>query len=399
MKQIGFPLYFNHVPKCAGTSLNEVFCRGLHRDQLGVEPFVTAVELYTLRASRFDRLAFVGSHVPHWVAARRLPDWTFVTVLREPWSRFQALCRHLVRIEGSEPQALQNQQAEFLRLLRGGAHAEAMEQTRHWYPRHASIASYFLPDPVYDVALPADVGERAKAVLASYDIVLLADRLHEDSLWIDRVFNGQESGAPARLNTSAQYGDVSGGPFDDAYRARFDELYPYERDVYDAARERYPGTRERLRDEITQGRRGPRVPAPVPQPLYALDWEAPTRCGGFSDRLFAASLGYVRSVARRVETDVARLEFNLPRAGAARIEAVVWVSPVDIQFAVHVRLNGTPLPLFDERREIGDPNQIWSSVDVDAATVGDGRCVLEIDRRNAPSLTEFWLLDFVVRAR
>src|SRR5207302_5488101 len=106
MKRVGFPIYFNHVPKCAGTSLNELLSRSLHRDQLGVEPFYSVTELYTLRSERFDRLALVGSHVPHWVAARRLNGWTKLTILREPWSRFQALCRHLLRIQGSEPQAL-----------------------------------------------------------------------------------------------------------------------------------------------------------------------------------------------------------------------------------------------------------------------------------------------------
>ena len=117
MKKIGFPLYYNHVPKCAGTTLTEVLSRNLHCEQLGVEPFLTAVELYTLRAARFDRLALVASHVPHWVAVRRMADWTRLTVLREPWSRFLALCRHLVRIEGSEPEALRAEQVDFLRLL------------------------------------------------------------------------------------------------------------------------------------------------------------------------------------------------------------------------------------------------------------------------------------------
>ena len=116
-------------------------------------------------------------------------------------------------------------------------------------------------------------------------------------------------------------------------------------------------------------------------------------------RLFRPHVGYLKSVARRVEAEVAQFEFELPRNTSARLEAVVWVSPVNIQFDVEVRLNGKPVPLFDERREIGDPNQIWSCVDIDAATVGDGRCRLEIDRRGARGLQEFWLLDFVVRAR
>jgi len=399
MKKIGFPLYYNHVPKCAGTTLTEVLSRNLHCEQLGVEPFLTAVELYTLRAARFDRLALVASHVPHWVAVRRMADWTRLTVLREPWSRFLALCRHLVRIEGSEPDALRAEQVEFLRLLRGKAYDAAIEQTRAWYPTHASMTSYFLPDPVESDRLPRGAAARAVEALRTYDLVLLTDRLHDDALWIDRVFNGQDYGARARLNRSTQYRDAASGPFPESFARHFADLYPHEHDVYDAARERYPATRAWLRDEGRDRRDCPRGPEPMPPPLYTLDWAAPTRCGGFSDRMFAASLGYLNSVARRVEAEVAQLEFELPRTGSVRLEAVVWVSPVNIQFGVEVRLNGKPVPLFDARREIGDPNQIWSCVDVDAATVGDGRCRLEIDRRGARGLQEFWLLDFVVRAR
>ncbi len=75
MKKLDFPIYFNHVPKCAGTSLNELLSRSLRRDQLGVEPFMSAMDLYTLPGAQLDRLALIASHYPHWAAARRLADW------------------------------------------------------------------------------------------------------------------------------------------------------------------------------------------------------------------------------------------------------------------------------------------------------------------------------------
>jgi hypothetical protein len=37
---------------------------------------VPMVELYTLDGASLDRLRVIGSHFPHWAAARRIGDWT-----------------------------------------------------------------------------------------------------------------------------------------------------------------------------------------------------------------------------------------------------------------------------------------------------------------------------------
>ena len=121
------------------------------------------------------------------------------------------------------------------------------------------MTSYFLPDPVDGDRLPRGAAARAVEALRTYDLVLLTDRLHDDALWIDRVFNGQDYGARARLNTSAQYRDAASGPFPESFAKHFADVYPYEHDVYDAARERYPETRAWLRDEGGDRGNGPRA--------------------------------------------------------------------------------------------------------------------------------------------
>lgn len=395
MKRRGFPLYFNHVPKCGGTTLNEVLSRGLHRDQVGVEPFVPVDDIYTMRAERFDRLALIGSHIPHWVAARRFAGWTRLTMLREPWQRFQALCRHLLRIRASAPQALYPQQSEFLALIDEDDYEQALQHSQSWYPWISGIARYFLPDPPGET-WPADADTQAANVLAAYDFVLLTDRLHDDAVLIDRCFNGQSFGAPARLNTSVQFNDRGDGPFPDGFRDLHAGLYPDEQRLHALARALHSRTIARLHDALDAPAH--RAYAHSTAPLrYVHDWAAPTRCGGFSDRLIAGSQGYAGVVARRVEAPVAQLDFEVRGRGAARVEIVAWIAPVESRGRVSLSLNGAPLDFFDPQREVVDRSQVWSAVDVDAHTIGDGRCRLEIDRRDAPDLAEFWVLDLAVR--
>jgi hypothetical protein len=399
-KNIAFPLYFNHIPKCGGTSLNEVLSRNLRSNQIGAEPFYSVTELYTLRSELFDRLDLVASHVPHWVATRRLRGWTKVTILRKPWTRFQSLCRHLLRIEGSEPRTLWPTQIEFLDLLHNRRYDNALRQAVSWYPAEMSMTSYLLPYPAEGSLLPRSALDDATGVLRQYDLVFLAEKTDECIVRFDQVLNGQSFGIQARLNTSAHYGDRSQGPFPDEYSSVFARLYPYENDLYEIAAELYAQTKKWLLEECEAGRFGPKTASRRTSPMYRLDWEAPTRCGGFSDRMFAASVGYEKRVARRVESDVAILEFSVPRSAQARIEAVFWLSPIDSRFAVEFRLNGTVLTFFDETREIGclaDPNQVWTGIDLPQQTLGDGHCRLEIDRRHAADLKELWLLDLEVR--
>jgi hypothetical protein len=398
----GFPLYFNHVPKCAGTSLNEVLSRGLHREAIGLEPFLSAVEFYTLRSDAFDRLVLVGSHVPHWVARRRLRDWTRVTALRDPWSRFQALCRHLLRIASSEPQALSPPQVEFLRILREARYVDALWQARVWYPANASMTSYFLAEPLEAAGdLPAKAAEEAAREMSGYNLVLLAQHLRDDALLLDFVLNGQRFGVSTPLNTSRHYDDVSTGPFPEEFASLFEQLYPYERDIYAAGCELYPRSRAWLQSEFDSGHRGPVRSRRATPPLYRLDWDSPARCGGFSDRLFAASLGFERRVARRVEGGSAVLEIDLPPAPHGRLEAVFWLTPIESRFGLRFSFDGAPLTFFDERREVGcpaDPNQMWSWAEI-PAPVSAGAHLLEIDRSGVASLGELWVLDLVVRDR
>jgi hypothetical protein len=396
---IRFPLYFNHVPKCAGTSLNEVLSRNLHRSELGIEPFTQALHVYNLDGAALDRLMVVGSHFPHWAAARRLPDWCRMTVLREPWSRFQALSRHLMRIATSEPQSLPVTQAHYVGLLREHRYRDALRHALAWYPFDASMTSFFLSDPL-EGAPPRDARE-AIDNMGRYDLVLMSDRVDADSVLLDEALNGQSFGAMSRLNTSREYRDKETGPYVDHYRGLFHALFPYERELFDAGAEAYARTSAALKKQVAQRSGGPEsVPNRRSSAMYALDWDAPVRCGGFSDRLRVQSFGYAGRFARRVEAPKAVLEFDVPVSSDARVEAVFWCAPFDLRFHCKLRLNGAELRMFDTPYEVrcpSDPSQLWAYASVPASTLKAGRCRLEIDRSEAQGLVELWLLDLIVR--
>jgi hypothetical protein len=397
MSLLSLPLYFNHVPKCAGTSLNELLSRSLHRSTLGVEPFVPALNLYNLDATRLDGLMLVGSHFPHWAAARRLPGWSTLTVVRKPWPRFLSLTRHLLRIQGSEPQALLPGQVHYLALVRERRYKEALQQATGWYPFDASMAQCFLdapPDGDVD-----RLGRTAVAVVEGYDGVLLSERLDHDWPALETIFNGGSVGDSPRLNTSGEYGDASVGPFPPDLEPLFHALFPFERAVYAAAERVYAQTTTSLAEDARNlARIGPGRAA---RASTTVDWDGPVRCGGFSDRMLAASFGFAGRYARRVEAQVGVLDLDVRATSRARLEGVFWISSVTGRFGCKVSVNGVPVPLFDERLEVGcptDPSQLWAAADIPPTALGSGHLRIAFDRRNAPEVVEFWVLDLAVRS-
>jgi hypothetical protein len=217
---------------------------------------------------------------------------------------------------------------------------------------------------------------------------------------LDQVLNGQSFGAQTRLNTSLDYQDVQTGPYPPQFQSLFHTLFPYEQELYEAGVACYRRTIAGLRNQAHSSPGKPPVSETAPRAMYTVDWEGPTRGGGFSDRVVAASFGYAGRYARRVEAAKAILEFDVPRVCDARVEAVFWIGPFDTRFDCRLSLNGVPLKLFDTPWEVGcpaDPSQTWAYASVSAATLGRGRCRLEIDRSAASRTREFWLLDLAIR--
>lgn len=393
MSRLALPLYFNHVPKSAGTSLNELLSRSLPRAALGVEPFVPAIELYTLDAERLDRLALVGSHFPHWAAARRLPGWSALAVLREPWARFQSLTRHLLRIRGSEPQALLPGQVEYLALLSEGRHDAALAQAQAWYPLHASLAQCFLPEP--PERREADWAAAVRAV-GGYDAVLVSERLDADWPQLEGIFNGSALGTAQRLNTSAEHGDQAAGPLPEACAAQFHAQFPFEQAVYAAGVQAHAATVPRLAAQAGAGT--PLAREVAPRAACRIDWDAPVRCAGLSDRLRVASFGHAGRYARRVEAGVGVVEMEAPAGPRLRLEGVFWIADAAARFDVQVSVDGVPIPLFSNAVEVGcpaDPSQLWAAAELPHGA--GGRLRIAFDRRGAPGLREFWLLDLALR--
>ena len=386
-------IYFNHIAKCGGTSLSETLGRGLRRDQIGIEPFVPILELYTLDGARLDRLRVIGSHFPHWAAARRLGGWTRLTALREPWQRFCALTRHLLRIAVATPSAPDAAQHRYVSLIREKRFADAIHQAQEWYPVIASMTGCLLPDPLHD-GLPNGAGSIASAVLEGYDVVLLTRSLDEDVMVLDRALNGPVLVRQPRLNTSRSYGDAETGPYPPECEELFHAQYPYERELYETGVRMHDRTLARLADSSAL-----RSTAHANDILFMLDWDGPVRCGGFSDRTLAASRGYAGRYARTVLGDIAVVEFDVPRACDCRIEAVFWIGPVEARNQCRIALNGVPVEMFGNQEVIcpDEPNQVWSSVCVDRAALGTGKCRLQIDVSGVRGLDELWLLDLIVR--
>lgn len=394
-----YPIYFNHVAKCAGTSLNELFSRGIPTSAVGVHPFVSLDEMYFVGGKKLDELRFVGGHVPHRFVSRRFSDWSMITVIRHPWERFLSYTKHFFRMfKQGEP--FDEQRTEFIELILNQESEKALLQSRSWYPLMGSIAGCFL-ELSFEHCTESDlhhIGERAESVLNQYDLVLLTEHLNQEWTTLERYFQGSTLCPPTRLNSTASFGHDQAPIFSDELEATFKSQFPYDYDLYAAAQKVAPETIQRLTDAVenstTIGH------APVPKVIASVDWKEPTRCGGLSDRLAAACMGYQGHIARRVEANVGVLELEIPKTSRARIEFVFWMSDIALRHQCRVSINGTEIECFIAERELihpEDSHQFWTSAEIPQEALKEDVLRITFDRSAAAGLHEWWLLDIAVR--
>lgn len=394
------PIYFNHIPKCAGTTLNELLARAFSLGSVAIEPFIDSRTLYTADYRTFGNFELVGSHFPHWAAMKRMPTCSKLTVLRQPWSRFQALCRHIKRDHRLRGVLYADQIAEFVSLVENGAYTEALGAAKEWYGTQSSMVAGFASDPMVAPVATADL-EIAIANLNTYDLVLTTQDLDRDAPLLDLLMNGSRYGISSHANTSKSVGEDDVGPFPDSCEEMFNEQFPYESDLYRKAQVRHAVTVDALRGAVEGSGGWTRLPTRRLKPLFILDWTKPTKCFGFSDRVVAQSRGYHGRIARFVAGAKAILEFEIESysGGSVRLEAVFWASVPNARRRILMKLNGTPLECFDSAHEVISPydeHQIWTFSELEAPESGCGSYVLELDISETEEPCELWLLDVAV---
>jgi len=389
-----YPIFFNHVPKCAGTSINELFCRPIHKSAAGRPPFVRAEEVCFMDGKRVDAFQFIGGHLPHRLAARRFQDWSLLTVIRQPWKRFISLTRHIMR-EQQRGKKIPPHQTEFLELLSSGQQQQALEQTAGWYPTSSSIASYFQDKPREDLN---EVGKRAKDILSKYDLVLLTENLNKDWNTLERYLQGTVVCAPSQLNSVEGFRHQRTPLFEDSLESIFESQFPYEYDFYRAAQEVYPESIGRLEQAVEKSETIGRGNAA--KVIAEIDWEDPIRCGGLSDRIVSYSVGYEGRTARKLEASEAVVEMDVPATEKARIEFVFWLSDITCRRQCQITINGTKIDCFTPEREVLNglgPHQVWTSAEIPAEALQSGVLRIAFDRSDAKSDFEMWILNIAVR--
>lgn len=97
-------IIYNHIPKCAGTSVNHYFLNTLGPEQVGWLGIDFTHE--DLREGRgFGRFRVVGGHFTRRAAAAIPGNKVFLSTIREPISRVVSYHRYIMRIENHPMQA------------------------------------------------------------------------------------------------------------------------------------------------------------------------------------------------------------------------------------------------------------------------------------------------------
>lgn len=87
-------IFFIHVPKCQGTTLN-----GLLAAPYSAEQCVTSEQLDTFSilftdANQISHYNYIGGHYPNWLHGAKFPNKDRMLVVRDPLKRFKSLLKH-----------------------------------------------------------------------------------------------------------------------------------------------------------------------------------------------------------------------------------------------------------------------------------------------------------------
>jgi hypothetical protein len=190
-------LFFDHIPKTAGTSLQQFF----------VEAFGEGMVTPTLRGLKYHHaLSVYGNYRVitghfHFIPGENLPEnYISATVLRDPRERTLSEYFYVINDVPETGCGPEERRIKAMSLEEALYDPDFSERLRNYQAVH--FASFFHPTP--NKLSPSELLELAKKGLEQYDLVGVTERLGEFVEVIKRVFDVQEDVRLKRYNVTSK---------------------------------------------------------------------------------------------------------------------------------------------------------------------------------------------------
>jgi len=340
-------LFFNHIPKCAGTTFINVLSACFHNDAIITGDSLTRAGLSS-RASesmslihlpeRFLRKArFIGGHFHDLCRRMRCPNAYAVTILRNPVARFKSLITHALR----DPR-FHTTPAAYLK--EDGAldldHPDARVHVLHSaMMRHFAMPD--LPTPTSQAGIHK-LYEDALTTLETYDLVITEDTYDQATAFLSFCL-GHAAPYPLPRFNEAYPSQAICPQLPPDLESQLRSLIPWEFVFYDHAAQlaqQHWNSFEKRPFAAVHDVLGRITPKDI---SWLLDWKEPVNHKGWAARELTADPTYPNGTARQILEDGASLDVPLegPANYAARV-ALWGVNPHWLS-ELRVTVNGTPL--------------------------------------------------------
>jgi hypothetical protein len=394
------PVYFNHIPKCAGTtivtSLSSAFPGGASLLGFRLAP-TDSGHVYTARLSpskRWLEAKFLAGHYGHYPCEHRLGDIFSIVVLREPVSRFKSIVQHNLRDRGAFAHLTPHIDPDQELVVNNQDLISAY--------RCLSMTAYLLGDSnvLYEGYNDNQLaGSQAVSNLKEYDIVMTDRNLHAVLDIVRNIFDMPHDETGLVLNSHTDFASLQPTvrfPSDTEGNVR--QAFPEEFIVYEQA----VAHEKRLLAAFSEN------PAKVLRHLkgrladkrsrWVLDWSDAIPAWGWSNITTSGSPFFKEGLYRLLLDKVGGIEVLLEPGRRWKVFMTWWFGPHELGDALRLSASGKPIslkssfPLYGDRHyvtyqgvfETPSRNASWTPL------------AFALDVENRPASSEAWLLDMSI---
>ena len=317
------PIFFAHIPKCAGTSIHAAFEPSYDVDDVYLTGLGRSRTHLLATPCRFlQHLKYCGGHLSDFDCRHKLGEARKITTIREPLARLQSLLNHAIR--GNWPG---NAEA-----YRDGDMRALDQYLGNQYYRGSALISYHVSTYLSEQTAPealtdAFVESVADRTARDYALILTEEDIDE---FVDSLNATSRYAVESRRNVGAELGAYV--KFKDSFDERVRSMMRPDEYFYELLLK----NRQRI-DLGSMTRR---------KHSWILNWDLPMQCHGFTirNRATAKTSTVQKFTSRLFERNSASLHVNgLESMAHCSFSGLLGLQNTqDIQ-KLAIQLNGTPV--------------------------------------------------------
>jgi hypothetical protein len=391
-------IVFNHIAKCAGTSIGGLLSYGFTAEDLYSTAQNTADSVRYLAYEALEKKRLIWGHFGDW-ARQRTPNRLCIVTMREPWSRFRSTLRHAAR----SPHGLGSMQLK----------AYALDPTDRNFAAEGVIESvsksrqlHYLLNPgthrkVADRKHQERLIDEATANLREYDIIVTTETIDDAARHLADLIGAPPIEHAPKLNTSSRWSGSEKVEPSPKHEDRFRQLLESDEVLFGRASEMaiaqrgaYRRTSEEYADRYSA------VLARIPRThTWMLDWSGIVKASGWGLRQRPAIDGYQDRWARILEAPSAFIDCPLRPSPANVAEVIMWVDDPAAYKRLEIKV-GEAEPDWEQLIPIRTNKklQVWRARITEGLTEPATR--LQFDLKGAKDRSKFptlWFLDAHIR--